>query len=258
MKRQTNKLKLNFPIVPDIDYFDVIKNRQTILSLTNKDLKPLEGKKWRELSFFIQDKLTETYGTKYMPGSYNYVFQIVGDDIQNRGIMKTLSRDNKINMKETSLNDSGINKELQLIKSELLKATSGNMPVDMIIQLSRQSYEQQIKFLELQLNDKSKQIEKLEGQINDLNDELNDSETIIKQLESKTGIGQYLEIAQKLFSLKIPTGQPVTLKDSDVSNIPDEILQILGAVDYDKISDEDLKKIIGYLKQYISLLPLRN
>jgi predicted oxidoreductase len=240
----SNANKLKFPILESVDYLDLVKNKATLKTYSKKDL---EGKKWRDLQIMI--------GKEFGGGVFYYNYKQTTSDMVYRGTVRAIhSMINEIkDNKENNLND------LEMIKKQIASIGQSNgVSVDLLISIIKQSYEMRINFLNDELRRKQNFIEKLEKQIDDLNDQLDNADLQIEDLKSKTGINQYLEIAQSFLKAKTLKSAPVaTLKDSDPADIPAEILKILGAVDWSKVSPEILNTIVMYLNMYIDKLPLK-
>jgi hypothetical protein len=238
--------KMKFPIINDLEFFDVLKGGKTILTLTNKEIP--DGTTWRQLSIRI--------GQEISAGTYNYSFKLKNNDVVNRGLIRVVTMDKR----EVHATDNNFQKELLDIKNQLSNAANKkqDVSVDLLISITKQSYETQIQFLNNELQRKEKQIEKLESEIDKLNDELDKCDDQIEDLKAKTGIGQYLELAQTFLNSKIGSAKKITsLKDSSPDDIPEQILKILGAVDWTQVSPEVLDNIIKYLEIFITKLPLK-
>jgi chromosome segregation ATPase len=133
------------------------------------------------------------------------------------------------------------------------------MQVDLLLSISKQSYETQITFLNAEISRREIVITKLESKIESLESELDEAAELIEDYKSKTGLGQYLDIAKTFLMSKQGNLKPISnLKDSTPETIPAEIIQILGLVDYDAIPADQLTQIIDYLKIFIQKLPLKN
>jgi len=236
---------LRFPTVENVDYFDVVKNKQTLTTYKKKDI---EGRSWRDVQLMI--------GSQFGAGVYFYNFKQNGIDYINRGQIRGVATGVQLVQKE---NKTDMTHELENIKAQIKNIGQSNgVSVDLLISITKQSYQMQINFLNDELRRKQNQIDKLEKQIDDLNEDLNNADEQIEDLKSKTGINQYLNLAQDFLKLKTGKAAPLaTLKDSDPADIPAEILNILGAVDWSKVSPEILKTIVMYLNMYIDKLPLK-
>jgi len=237
--------KIKFPILENVDFFDVIKNKTTIKTYGKKEL---EGKTWRELCLLI--------GQEFGAGIFYYNYKQKNNDLVNRGTVRGVN-----NFLATPKENKNLElNELEKIKTQISNLGQSNgVSVDLLISITKQSYELQINFLNDELRRKQNFIDKLEKQIDDLNDELNNADEQITELQNKTGINQYLGMAQDFLKMKMNKGGApvVTLKDSNTDDIPTEILNILGAVDWSKVSPEILNTIIMYLNMYIDKLPLK-
>jgi len=242
----SNANKLKFPVLENVDYFDLVKNKATLKTFTKKDI---EGKTWRAVQLLI--------GQMFGGGVFYYNYKQQNNDMVYRGTIRAIhntSGEQKDN-KNLELN------ELEKIKSQIAQiGQSSGVSVDLLISIQKQSYDMQVLFLRDELTRKQQVIDKLEKQIDELNDELNNADSQIEDLKSKTGINQYIGMAQEFLKLKGLKGSPVpvqTLKDSSPDDIPAEILNILGAVDWSKVSPEILNTIVMYLNMYIDKLPLK-
>lgn len=256
--RNSDRLKLKFPVIKNFIYFDIVKGKETLLSFSKKDLQEIEGKSWREFQFIVQDKLEAKYGQKYPAGRFNYICQQNNSTVIERGLIKTISRKSFLDAPIEKNEDQMSLTELQEIKKTLESLKSSDKSTDMMLTTVKQGYELQISFLNQQIQFKDSTIKQFEKDIEKLDNQLDKYESEIEELRSKTGFNQLLEIGQKMLVAKFGQGQEVTnLSASNTSDIPEEILQILGMVDYQKIPGEQLQKIISGLKQYISVLPLK-
>lgn len=254
--RNSHKLKLKFPIVEHFEYFDIIKGKENLLSFKSKDIDKLQSPTWREFQFIVQDKLDEKYGQKYPAGRYNYVAQLKNDSIIHRGIIKTISRKSFVDVPATKEDDKV--SELIEIRKEIQKIQGVDKSSDMMLTTVKQGYELQISFLNQQIQFKEAQIKQLESQCEKYENQLDKYELQIDELQSKTGFNQLIEIGQKMLFAKFGKGEEITnLSASNPGDIPNEIIEILGLVDYSKIPDQQMQQIISGLRQYISVLPLK-
>jgi len=236
--------KLKFPILKDIEFFDVIKNKQTLKTFNKKDC---EGLKWRDMQLKI--------GQSLPAGLYHYNMKINNDDSFYKGTIRVIST---MQPEKTNDNSAALN-EIEAIKKQLSTISNSNgVSVDLLISITKQSYETQINFLNAELQRKENLITKLENQIDSLNDELDNASDQIEELKSKTGLNQYIEIANTFLQSKIGTAKKITtLKDSNPDDIPARILELLGAVDWSKVPDNELSEIIRYLEIFLTKLPLK-
>lgn len=240
------KTQLKFPVLNDVEYFDVYQNKQNTITFNGLEIN---GLTWR--------KLQELIGKKIGAGVYKYSFKQNKDSNIFNGTIRAISN------REKKLNDSNnpeITNQLLSLQKEIqsIKNNSGNVGTDLLISVTKQSYETQINFMTLQLNQKDKVIEKLEKNIDDLEKELTEQDSIIDDLKGKTGISQYIGIVQDLLKVKNGKVEKISLKDSDSSDIPKEFIDLLGVVDWSQVEDNIKQEIFKYLNMFIPKLPLKN
>jgi hypothetical protein len=240
------KNALKFPYLNNVEYFDLIKHKKTLKTFLGKDIN---GLSWRDL----QKKAGLFTGETVC----NYSLKFENDNTVNRGTIRIISSlpapsDDKNN------NQSVLN-EIENLKSKISSAAqSSGISVDLLLSISKQSYESQINFLNAEIIKKDNIITKLENKIDSYEDELNNCYEVIDDLKAKTGVNQYLELAQTFLQSKIGTAKKITtLKDSAPQDIPEKILLILGAVDWTQVPGETLAQIINYLEIFITKLPLK-
>ena len=240
------KQQLRFPILKNIDYFDVLKNKTQIKSFTGKEV---EGFKWRDVSLAI--------GKIAGQGVYRYTFKFKDSDEIHNGSIRGIEQ-NEIH-KETKT-DHTLKNQIDLLSDKLERLTSNNsggIGIELLISVTKQSYETQITFLNSQLSQKDLNINKLETKIDELNDELDLCYQQIEDLKGQTGISSYLEIAKKFLDTKLPGKQveKISLKDSNPSDIPESILNLLGVVDWNQVDPHIINEIVKYLNMFIPQLP---
>lgn len=256
--RNSDRLKLKFPIVKNFVYIDIVKGKETLLSFKKEDLKKIGEVTWREFQFIVQDKLDSKYGEKYPAGKFNYVCMQENSTLVERGIIKTISRKSFLDSPVENKNKAIEMNELIELKKELQSLKSNDISTETLLALTRQGYEIQINFKDEQLKSKDEIIKRLNVDIDKLNDELDKYEDIVEDLKSKSGMNQLIELGQKMLYAKFGKASEVTnLSASNTSDIPEEILQILGLVDYSQIPPDQMQKITSGLRQYISILPLK-
>jgi len=244
-KKPSNTLR--FPILNEVDYIDFNKERKTIISFTGDEV---EGLTWRQLQLKLGESVNE--------GRYNFTLKFKGSDVIHRGVIKAI----KLNKNGTGMDDekdiSQIKKTIDDLNKKLAAAGNNSPSTDLLISITRQGYETQINFLNLEIGKKDRQIEKLETKIEKLEDELNEYDEIVEDLKSKSGAGQYLAVVKDFLMMKAGNAKPIeSLKDSNPDDIPGEILQVLGVVDWSKVNPELQTEIIHYLKIFIQKLPLK-
>jgi hypothetical protein len=250
--------KILFEPFPELEYFDITRDKKTILSLDRETLKQFTGKPYREMQFFVQKVLNEKYSGQYPPSTYNYSAKKVNEAKIYRGMIKTIdissAPGNKIETKKEINNMSEISELKKIVES----IKSDNVSSDMLINITKQGYELQLQFLNGQLKHKEQIIVSLEKDILKLESELDKQDLLIQDFKSKSGLAPMIEMAQKFIMARVSAPQPLqNLSNSDTTDIPQEILNILGAVDYTRIDESSMQKITDTLRQYITLLPLK-
>lgn len=246
-KKQSKSNVLKFPVLKNVEYIDLIKNRTNVLSFEGHEV---EGKTWREFQKMI--------GAKLPDGAYSYVIKIKKDDIIYKGLVRTAGKVTTMT-KVKSESTPDIEKKLIDLASQINKMGSGNnVSVDLLIQVTRQSFETQISFLNIELTRKDATNQKLEIKIESLYKELEDSDILITDLKGQTGISQYISIAKEFISMKAGLAKPIeSLSASEASDIPPEIIEILGVVNWGNVSPEIINDITSTMKIFIQKLPLK-
>jgi len=239
------KNTLRFPVLNDVDYLDIVKNGQTLKSFNKKETENLS---WRNL----QKKCGE-----YTSGMVNYTLKFNNSPELHRGTMRVINEIKSGAAPVDEKNNLLLN-QIDALNTKINSISAGSgVSVDLLLSISKQSYETQINFLNNELTRKENYNDKLQKKIDDLETELNSCYEVIEDLKSKTGINQYLEIGKMFLSSKMPGAKLNSLKDSNASDIPEKILLILGAVDWSQVPSDVLNTIIQYLEMYITKLPLK-
>jgi predicted RNase H-like nuclease (RuvC/YqgF family) len=240
------KNTLRFPILKNVEYLDIIKHTQTIKTFTKKDCENLS---WRNL----QKKVGELTS-----GMVNYTLKFNDSPELHKGTMRAV---NEINSAAASSDDKqkDLLNEIESLKTKINSIGAGSgVSVELLLNISKQSYETQINFLNTELTRKENFIDKQQTKIETLENELNECYEQIEDLKGKTGLNQYVDLAKMFLSSKMPGAKKITsLKDSNSNDIPERILIILGAVDWSKVPSDVLDTIIQYLEMYITKLPLK-
>lgn len=243
MKR-TPGFKLKFPVLNNVEYFDVIKERKNVLTFGSE----INGKSWRDLQIEL--------GKELPPGVYHYSFKQKDSNEIHRGNIKAVN--SMANKKEITHPDELILKQkIEMLTTQLNEMKAGNMQSQSIIELTKQGMQMQIDFKEQQLKAKDNEIKKLEDEIEKLTKLVDGYEQQVDDLNGKTGMNQYIELGLKLLNRFDKKTPPVNLASSEQTDIPPELLQILGVVDWGRVDYNAQMKIIDGIKKYISFLPLK-
>lgn len=229
-----------------VEYIDIVKNKQCIKTYKPKEVN---GLTWREFQVKLGSDLKQST-------QFYYIIKFQNENKINKGLVRSVFENapsDSINQKNDQSNQ--IADQIKSLQTQINSLGSGGISTELLISITKQSYETQINFLNAELMRKESFISKLESKIEELENELEDCAS---NDNNTTQLSQYLELAQMFLRGKQGNLKPVTnLKDSDASDIPDEILEILGLVDYSKIAQNDLQQIIQYLKIFIQKLPLK-
>ncbi|MBK9285042.1 MAG: hypothetical protein IPM51_12115 [Sphingobacteriaceae bacterium] len=238
--------KIKFPVLNNVDYMDVTKNKEILKTYYGSDLDKLA---WRD----VQIKIGSDVGSEF----YHYQLKFKNSDQLHKGLIRGVLKDGKTKNVAASSDIEKIKDSINQLNQKIVNVSSGGgVQVDLLIQVTRQSYETQINFLNAEINRRELLINKLENKIDDLETDLNECQETAQQ---SGGVSQYIEMAKMFLDVKRGNLKPIdNLKDSNINGIPQEILSVLGMVDYSQIPEQTLNEIINYLKIFIQKLPLRS
>lgn len=240
--------KLKFPVLKNVEYIDIIKKGKTVLTFEPKDVEALT---WRQFQKLLGSKLPDD--------SYNYVIKINKDDQIYKGVVRTAG--SILDMAKTKVDSgsNGLEKQVSALADKINKLNNeSSVPVNLLIEVTRQSFETQVSFLNMEISRKDATCVKLETKIESLMKELDDSEDEISELKEKTGMSQYISIAKELLTLKAGGLKPITnLEASESTDIPAEITQILGMVNWQLVPPDVLNEITNTMKIFIQKLPMK-
>jgi len=240
--------ELKFPKLSGVDYMDLIKNKKNVLQLKGLDV---EGFSWRQLQEYI--------GSRIPPDRYSYVLKFKKSNEIHKGTIKAIGDLSPVKPKEDDAGVSVLQASVAKLsqKVDSLKG-EGGIGIETLIEVTKASYTQQISFLNLQLTSKDGECTRLLDKISKLEDELGDQDGLIEDLKSKTGLSQYIEIAKEVLSFKAGNIKPLeSLADSNSSDIPPELIEILGVVNWNAVESGVVDKINETLKIIIQKLPLK-
>lgn len=249
-----DRYKNKYSTLKNVTYCDIIRGRKTLRRYEGAEV---EGLTWKA----FQEKVGKDVGA----GAFTFsVYFKNGEKYPGR--TKAIDIDNMPSSKDTTESDSESKNILSAIKSlndSISKKSEGNLSTDMLIQFTKQGYENQLQFKEFQITDLKAAISKLTSANTDLEselDECNDAANEFQNQNSWVGIfNQYKPMIEAgLSRLGIKQNTQIKLSSSDQSDIPGEILQILGTVDWIKVqneSPETYNQILSYLRSFIPKLP---
>ena len=237
--------KLAHAIIKNVEYIDV-KKGSVLLKVYKEEI---EGFSWRQFQ--------ELIGKEFGSGKYSYIYKKKNNTTIYKGQINGVSM-NKKSAEIIKPDNSGLTfvKESVDKLNERLDAFKGNdLGVDVILQVTRQNYDMQIVFLNREIDKQATLIIKLESKIDELEIELSEADD-----GGETKILQYFKMAQEFIALKTGGGSlsPVTnLEESSQSDIPPEILSLLGMVDWLQVEPQVTTTIIETLSYYIQKLPMK-
>ena len=240
------QLGLKHEILKGVEYASITRQGKEILEIEGKDL---ENVKWRDFQKII--------GARVGAGRCGFSIKFKNKSKMYAGTTKGVEAIMKSNPSEKDILEVVTKKFTELEKRIDVTAKAGGVPVEMLLESNKLNFQARIDFLNERLAEKNITIAELKAEIKDLEKELDTLEDKIRELESQTGLSQYIDIGKKILEAKMGAGKPVSLEASDTSDIPPQILEILGAVDYSRISPEDLDQIVLGLQKYISFLPMK-
>jgi cell division protein FtsB len=240
MKINTGGSKqIKFPVLNDVEYVSLFKNRNSVLEVDGKDI---EGLTWRQFQLYL--------GKFLQPSVYNFVLKFKKSNEQHTGKIRATIMG--VSKTEPENNSSVIN-ELKTLKDQLSKAEkSGGVSYDMLLASTKAGHAAQIDYLNQKIQDKEEKIKELKEELNELDQDLDDC---LKESSKNSSIGQYLAIGEKILSMKFGSPAKVSLKESDPTDIPEQILIVLGVIDWQKIDAENISRIANNIQQYLSAIP---
>lgn len=249
-RKRPGARRLKHPVLKNVEYASIVRNGKSVLEIDGKEIVNIA---WRDFQIYVGDKIGV--------GRFHFTIKFKNNDELYTGTTKGI--DPNINVVKSDESDSIIKTVTDAFKSLESKLNSetqkGGITYEMLLSSTKQGYDTQVDFLKQQITYKDGSILDLRIEIKDLTAELIQTDITIRDLEKQSGYAQLLEPVGKMLLAKFGAGKPVSLGESDPSAIPNEVLEVLGIIDYTKIQPVDLNKIINLLKQYITAtnLPLK-
>lgn len=239
-KRKSNRA-LKFDVLKNVDYGYITKRKKKVLEFEGSTV---ESFKWIEFQRYL--------GNNLPPGRYYFYIKFKNDPEPYTGNTNTAGVIEKMDNTENEV----ILKKFDEVLKKINSKTDG-ISTDLLLSVTKQSYETHINFLNTQVTKLEAELRDLSSECESLTNDCLEYEQEIHKLKNKS---EYLPLAEKaliLLQAKFGTGKVATLENSDPTDIPQEILQILGTVDYIKLQADQAayQKIVSGLRQYISLLP---
>lgn len=237
--------KLAHPIIEEVEYIDVKKGGVLLKSYGRE----LENKTWRQFQLLI--------GKEIGTDRYHYQYKKKNDTLIHKGQI------NGVNLKKepdkiTKADEGGlvfVKESIKEINNRLDGLKGSDLGTDIILQVTRENYQMQITFLNREIDKKETIIIKLESKVEDLESELSS----IDESSGQVSIMEVFKVIQEFKQIRSGklTAEPVNLSSSNQSDIPPEILELLGAVDWGRVEPELKKMIVDMLSQYIKKLPMK-
>jgi hypothetical protein len=247
MKTKGTSRILKHPILKNVEYAYITKGGKQVLEIPGKQL---ENMAWRDFQKLV--------GEKVGAGSIGFTIKFKNDGELYSGQTKAIN----FKTPEPVEDLSGIREvldEFKKVKESINSGiNSGGITFDMLIASTKQGYEAQVSFLNQQITFKDSIISELREDLRECESDCKDYEHTIKDMESSSGLGEYVKVAKDLVMARLGSTPQVDLKDSDTTDIPPEILQVLGMVAWSRIEPDQLKDITDYLQKYVyKFLPLK-
>lgn len=243
-KKSSKRLK--FPVLNNVEYVSIYRAGMSVLEIDGNEI---EGKTWREFQLYL--------GEKIPIGKAQFTLKFKDSAELHTGAVRAarVGGNYQPNPKEDDKMSEKIIKEFSNLKEAITKATNtGGVSFDMLLASTKQGYEAQATYLNQKITDLNATITELKQDIRQLENDLDDCE---KESAKSTGIAQYLQMGEKIVSIYLgnKTKTPVSLKESNTSDIPDQILQVLGIINWSLIDAESINRIANQIHQYLSVLP---
>lgn len=242
--------ELQFPKLKNFEYIDLSLKGDTKLIVEGKDV---EGMQWREFQKYL--------GAKLPMSNYYYTVKLNGSSKIYKGRVKPIV------LKAGVVSGTDENGKMVLVLKELVTdltkkvdvISQGNgVTVDTLLEVTKQSYVARIEFMNVELSKKDTEYSRLEVKYEKLEVELDDADDLIENLKEKTGAMQYISIAKDFLKMKAGFSPGVqNLQDSNPSDIPSDITEVLGVINWGDVSSEIINEIVHYLKIFATKLPLK-
>lgn len=198
--------KLRFPQIPkDIEYLDIIQNKQTIKSYKDE----IAGISWRELN--------ERLYTDGIPqGKYSYAIKFFKNANIYRGFIKSVNPKGDRIPHDQADSLKSIKNTIESLQDSLRKNNSASpLGIDYILQATQRSHDAECSIYKMEIAQLKEKIIDLKREISELDSELDKAEEIISQFKEQSSSGDIqktlLAIANKFLS---PTPELIKRKDS--------------------------------------------
>lgn len=237
---------LKHEILKNVEFATIKRRGKIVLELSDKDFK--SSLPWREFQKLI--------GSKIGTGIFYFTIKFKNNAELYNGKTNAVDLEGKID-NDPNIDLAGVMKKFQDLEDKITSLGKGDLNVDMLIQNMKQGHDNQLVFKDMQIQDIRDKYNEIKKDLDESETELADCIKANKDLEDKTGFKQYLEIGKSLVEAKLGKGTPVSLAESDPTDIPPAILQVLGVVDWSRIDPDGIESIVTYLRNYLKFFPLK-
>lgn len=237
---------LKHEILKNVEFATIKRRGKVVLELSDKDFGP--ALPWRDFQKLI--------GSKIGTGIFYYTIKFKKNPELFNGKTNAVDLEGKID--DVVKGDlEGVLRKMQDLETKITSMGKGDLNVDMLLQNMKLGHDNQIQFKDMVIADLKEKYNELKKDLDASEHELEDCLHANKSLEDKTGFKQYLEIGSKLLDARLGKGAPVSLEASDPTDIPQEILEVLGVVDWARIDPDGVEAITKQIKNYISFFPIK-
>ena len=241
-KRKADSKILKFPILNNVEYISIYRTGKSVFEIDGKDV---EGFTWRQFQLYLGENLT--------PGRCQFTMKFKDNAQLHTGAVRAARTGEAAIIKEDNKMNDDIIKEFKSLKDVLSKATNtGGVSFEMLLASTKQGYDATIGFKDQIISQKDEMIRELKKDIDELENDLSDCE---KESSKNSSLSNYLAIGEKILSMKFGKPGKVSLKESDSSDIPEQILNVLGIINWQIMDQESINKIASNIQQYLSVLP---
>lgn len=238
---------LKFPELKGVEYIDIIKNRKNVLLLKGEEV---ESFKWRDLQLHL--------GKVLSPGSYHYAMKFKKENKVHNGTIKAVATE-RAEISTIDPNLLVLSNKLQTLEKDI-STIRGGAPanVDYLMRITETAYKFKIDVIERELTDKKAEISQHKAMIEKLKSDIDRYEEEIDEAKNGASLSNILKIINDFKGmLGGKPGTPLAQDQKfDTSGIPEEILRIIGSVDFTRIPPDQFQQIVNMLETFIQQLPL--
>lgn len=246
-RRKKGTRALKYPNLKAVEYATIKRRGNVVLELSSNEIP--ENMPWRDFQKLVGSKIGS--GIFYFSMKFKNGAEIYSG--------KTNAVDEVGVVNKNNIDTDQVLKKFNELEKKIDSAKSGDINQDLLITTIKQGYENQLNFKDMQINDIKLKLEESKTDLasaeNDLDDCMEERAQLIK--EGEFNLKEVLQTGGKLLQAWGGKGKPVSLESSDQTDIPKQILELLGVVDWARIDDEALEVITEKMRNYLSFLPLK-